>query len=533
MAVELATALIWALRIVLPIILFCIYFKLQAPKDEDGVSRSFPKDTKNQYSRNKLLAHRKAVDGQPVPECMSTMTRIGQEQAPELFEKTARPGRGRGGASREDRPKEDRRERGPRKDKDGGERRRDRDLPVVEPNEAPTPVAEPLPEETVDTAAEKMHLESLLNYVAFNRKDQQRTFLLDEDAPPPPPPPKPQKKPVELDAPSATSTANVLITGEEAKKANDEAQMVLSGAIKFKRVDVSQTLYEQLTDQQVEIYEKTFALMIESSVLAQDLKTASDFLMKMEANGHSPDTELLDKVMDLYSQQKASKDKTISAKTDSFLSKRTPLRPPAAAFVPAAAMSMPSDAVAPDFGPVDFGTAVAESGAKPSDAETAADKASRTKLSSEAILFVPSFSPNGLPFGFQPPPPPGPPPKKDDKKDTTEDDGEKAKATTEFSVSDRTSLKATSKPFQPQGMVTFNPFEYTWTVDTSKSMDGQQQEKGKGKSKGKNGKAEKSEEQSGKDKGKAKGKGKEKAAKEPEKPAKKGEEPKKTWKKKA
>merc|ERR1719199_982683 len=44
--------------------------------------------------------------------------------------------------------------------------------------------------------------------------------------------------------------------------------------------------------------------MIEACINANDLKGASDFLMKMEAAGHSPELDLLDKVMDLYSQHK-------------------------------------------------------------------------------------------------------------------------------------------------------------------------------------------------------------------------------------
>merc|ERR1712228_306397 len=221
--------------------------------------------------------------------------------------------------------------------------------------------------------------------------------------------------------------------------------MVLSGAIKFRRVDVAKHLYDQLAEQQVEIQEQTYALMIESCIQGGDLKSASDFLMKMEASGHSPDTELLDKVMELYSQQKGNKDK--SKFKDDLLPFRTPLN---------------SDA--PDFGPLDFGTAELDS-TLPADLDGAAvpagSEASRTKLSSHATLFVPTFVPNSS-FGMggpPPPPPTGPKPAK------TDEDGK------ENFNANRTSLKATSKPFQPQGVVTFNPHEYTWTVDTSKSAE--------------------------------------------------------------
>merc|ERR1711879_438222 len=94
-----------------------------------------------------------------------------------------------------------------------------------------------------------------------------------------------------------------------------------------------------------------------------------------------------------------------------------------------------------------------------------------------ASIFVPTFVPNNS-FGLGAPPPPPPaalkPPKSDE-------DGK------ENFDANRTSLKATSKPFQPQGMVTFNPHEYTWTVDVSKSgekLDGSKRGDGK-KAKGK------------------------------------------------
>merc|ERR1719240_1749491 len=49
--------------------------------------------------------------------------------------------------------------------------------------------------------------------------------------------------------------------------------------------------------------------MIEACICVGDLKGAGDFLMKMEAAGFCPDAELLDKVMDLYSQNKATREK--------------------------------------------------------------------------------------------------------------------------------------------------------------------------------------------------------------------------------
>eukprot|EP00434_Breviolum_minutum_P038946 symbB.v1.2.034559.t1/scaffold4485.1/size39082/1 len=113
--------------------------------------------------------------------------------------------------------------------------------------------------------------------------------------------------------------------------------MVLRGALNFKRVDVAkakrrnelhqailqhgsifQELYDQLAAANVDIFSATFSLMIEASVLAKDLKTSSDFLMKMESAGHSPSSELLDKVLDLYSNQKTMRDIKKSSKEDGF-----------------------------------------------------------------------------------------------------------------------------------------------------------------------------------------------------------------------
>jgi len=82
---------------------------------------------------------------------------------------------------------------------------------------------------------------------------------------------------------------------------------VLRGAINFKRADVARDVYEKLQASKVEITEPSFTLMIEACVLAKDLKSGSDFLMKMETSGYCPNSELLDKVMDLYSQQKSQR----------------------------------------------------------------------------------------------------------------------------------------------------------------------------------------------------------------------------------
>ncbi|CAE7207874.1 CWC27, partial [Symbiodinium sp. KB8] len=152
-------------------------------------------------------------------------------------------------------------------------------IPPVQLAEVPTELP-PSAQGALDLkeSEEKMNLESFLNYVAFNKKTQDKDNQV-------------------LDLSEAS-----------AERANAEAQMVLRGSMGFKRVDVAKDLFAQLDAASVEVFATTFTLMIEACVVARDLKSASDFLMKMEASGHSPNSELLDKVLDLYSNQKAQKD---------------------------------------------------------------------------------------------------------------------------------------------------------------------------------------------------------------------------------
>jgi hypothetical protein len=48
--------------------------------------------------------------------------------------------------------------------------------------------------------------------------------------------------------------------------------------------------------------------MVEAMIASNDLPQASEYLMKMEHEGHSPDAMLLDRVMDLYAEYKLSSD---------------------------------------------------------------------------------------------------------------------------------------------------------------------------------------------------------------------------------
>jgi len=377
--------LIWTLRILLPIILFCIYFKVQSPKDDQ-----IPGPTGQVYSRRELMEQRKTVGlDWDAPEGIDGITLKDPTQAPALFasapRSAARPAHGAGGR-RGDGERGGGRERGDRRERRGpgagagvAERR-----PAPEKAEDEATLAEKR------AAQEKMHLESLLNFVAFNPSYQQRFFLPDEEVQPPPPPKKrPRGAPAPLIGSSLESgilcSANIAVSGEATEKANSEAQMVLAGAIKFKRSDVARSLHSQLADAQVEISEKTYALMIEASVLARDLRSASDFLMKMESSGFCPDSKLLDKVMDLYSLQKSAREQEKRQAAAAQKQQVAPLQQQCSMEAPVAPTKTPMEALESVLGPHISSMAVQE--------DTA-----RSKLSSQAAVFVPSF-------GVPPPPP--------------------------------------------------------------------------------------------------------------------------------
>lgn len=302
---ELATALIWTLRIALPIVLFWFYFRFQSKEDSKAGPSKFI------YGRVLLLNQRRAVlaDTGDVPESLANLKLVNEETAPFLFTTGRRGVRGtresrgtdrdRSGTERRER-REERRDMQP---DPGSETKGQGQADTSKPPSADV-VDAALDEPEVAAAEEKAHLESLLNYVAFNRKDPQRTFLLDEDAAPPPPPPR-RPEPVPSADASGGEQKRSSITGDAAERANLEAQMVLRGAINFKRAGVAQDLYDRLHESNVAVTERTFVLLIDACVLSDDLKGSSDFLMKMEAAGFTPDADVLDKVMELYSQKKA------------------------------------------------------------------------------------------------------------------------------------------------------------------------------------------------------------------------------------
>lgn len=420
---ELTTALIWTLRIVLPIILFCVYIKFQTSKDDQVLSK--PTSTKNRYNRSTILSHRKAAAGKPKHEDLSNLVLKDQSEAPELFQSPEggrRPGgRGAGrsggggqrGEEKRDRPKREPRE--PREPKDHGDRgERESRRSGRQPSELEKRLFEEAPAETpaaegaaqLNENQEKMHLESLLNYVAFNRKEPQRNFMLDEDSAPPPPPPN---KPAVLDSTAGEGEQSVKDLGKmTTEKANEEAQMVLRGAMNFKRVDVAKDLYAQLAAQNVDISESTYELMIEASILAQDITSSTDFLMKMESSGHSPCSELLDKVLDLYSSEKSQREQrkkkaaeAQGAELGDAQEARAKLKSDAPIFVPSFGIPPPppkpkeaADGAGP--GGTEGGTPTAaaptEAAEQTPSAEATNQPEPRTKLKSAAQAFVPQFS---------------------------------------------------------------------------------------------------------------------------------------------
>merc|ERR1719217_974312 len=165
--------------------------------------------------------------------------------------------------------------------------------PVAVTGSASSSAVASVPSGAISPEKNLQHLESLMNYMAFNRKNH-RIFHPKEVPPPPsspPPPPNGEKPALEFQS-----------------KANLDAQMVLRGAIAFGKYDVTHDVVDSLTGAKVTPSFDTFLLMVEAMIASNDLPQASEYLMKMEHEGHSPDAMLLDRVMDLYAEYKLSSD---------------------------------------------------------------------------------------------------------------------------------------------------------------------------------------------------------------------------------
>lgn len=339
MGFDLTTLLIWTLRIVLPILFFAIYFRLQAPMKNQEKSYAGPNTTV--HSRDKLLLLRKAVDGSEAPESMKNMVMKGEKEAPHLFAGKR--------TTRVERPRREMGETG-RVPKEGREKREKK------PKEEPTT-------EVSTPTEEKMSLDEVLMYVTvFSSK----------------------------------------ITGATEEKANDEAQLVLRGALGLMRPDVAQDLYDRLIDAGVAISQTTFELMIDVCLSSKDLKGASDLLVKMEGAGYTPNSQMLDKVLELYSEQekgkaeKAEEDVPADASFDMVLNAVAPTAMETMTPDVTAEYSAPATVMVPTFN----WDAIESDSGDDSD-EAAADP---VQLRTDAPVFVPSvamLSPMAEPFNPQ------------------------------------------------------------------------------------------------------------------------------------
>jgi len=423
MGLDLTTLLIWTLRIVLPILFFAIYFRLQAPAKQE---KTYAGPTTNVHARDTLLLLRKAIQGTEAPESMKNIVMKDQTEAPHLFAGTRAPR-----ADRTRRPVDDP-TRVPKERREKKEKKEEKEEPTAE---------------AVALSEEKMHLESLLNYVAFNRQDHQRTHLGGPSSSPP------EKAEVDAAVDAAMSVASGKITGATAEKANDEAQMVLRGAIGLMRPDVAQNLYDQLIEARVDISETTFELMIDVCLCSKDLKGASDLLLKMENAGYTPNSQMLDKVLDLYSKQE--KDKSIveqageDAPADASLDEVPNEVVPETAEKSTAEVPVEYIMSSPSMVPT-FNWDAIESDSDDDGDETAGEP---VKLRTDAPVFVPSYVPT--------------------------------KAATAEELAKSAMLSATAEPFNPQYNMTFDPVNYTWTSMDQPEGESWYSDKGKGKSKGK------------------------------------------------
>lgn len=240
--------IIWTLRILLPFSLFWIYLKLQPPSFKDQGRQGCV------LSRQSLLAHRKLAAGGSSHQARVPKM-ADQATAPQLFKPEA---------------------------------------------EVKSPKRERTPERVhkVSTGESKAQLEQLVNYMAFNRWEQQRTFFSDMDS----------------------------------KKANADAVVILKCAVNMKRKEVIMDLYEQLMDSQVEIAEHTFTHVIKACMEFGLGESAGSVLVQMEAAGHRPSAGLVDRVMELYSQSRSVKRTALNPTAQPLEVPRTALNPTAKPF---------------------------------------------------------------------------------------------------------------------------------------------------------------------------------------------------------
>lgn len=256
---------VWALRIALPCVLFWITFGPRLELPWLGRGRC--------HGREVMLLHRRALlalaeaSGEKAPDCLRNLRMVDEDSAPQVFKDVRRESDSRGDTAE----RRDRKEKAERKDKEKSK---------------------------ASSEKTRVHLERLVNFVAFNRLRQQRVFLLRESDIPPPPP---QARPgiAELGVGDAT-------TGD-GLRANMEAAHILRGALQTptRAARVAKNLSSQFEDLSVEVSPVTYELMVEAALRAKDLLAVKGFVSRMEAAGLIPNEGVLDRVMELYLENKA------------------------------------------------------------------------------------------------------------------------------------------------------------------------------------------------------------------------------------
>lgn len=304
-----ATVAAWLFRFSVVFCLF-LWFGL-APRIQLPFSKSY------RHSRAEMFAHRRAVLGnaEDVPRALATLVLVTEESAPAAFQDK------REAAERENRRREAASAR-EKRGRAGGRAFADKGVAAASPNAADRlqserrfeaellAETEAIAAEEAKVAAEKrhLHMESLVNFVAFNRNQQTRAFLLNGTAPSPPPRPLPRPEQLKARRADPERLGQVRSDAQLAKdkQGNIEASMVLSGALELPTSDASVAwgLYSQLLELGVEVAATTYELMADQCLKAGDLKSASDFMMRMEANDLPPSPVLLDRIMELYLSQK-------------------------------------------------------------------------------------------------------------------------------------------------------------------------------------------------------------------------------------
>eukprot|EP00425_Heterocapsa_triquetra_P046581 CAMPEP_0195087668 /NCGR_PEP_ID=MMETSP0448-20130528/27449_1 /TAXON_ID=66468 /ORGANISM="Heterocapsa triquestra, Strain CCMP 448" /LENGTH=315 /DNA_ID=CAMNT_0040121261 /DNA_START=24 /DNA_END=971 /DNA_ORIENTATION=+ len=282
---------VWLVRLLLPCLLFWIWYRTQANSGSDDYV----------YPRGLLLAVKEFTEEAKESEVPTEIRRI--RMAPDAQVQRVL-GRSQGGPGARGPPRAMQRhgsnntsppidaKKAPRTlFADGDDE--DAAAGVAVGGGASVEKAVAAPSKLVLSERERAQHEALLNFAAFSHRDEpQRVFLC--DGPPPPPPRK--ALPADVDAAEA--------------KANADAQVVLKGAINpklgIKSADVTRNLMRQFADAGVIPSEATYSLMVETCVATADLQGASDLLMRMESAGYCADGELLERVMGLYAKVRES-----------------------------------------------------------------------------------------------------------------------------------------------------------------------------------------------------------------------------------